>query len=282
MGAATAALVLRSRITFHVSRITFPMAHRFHLPPDQCRDDRLFLTGREAHHALRVLRLRHGDRIVVLDGAGAEIDGKIEDFDRDKVRVAVVERRFVDPLPYQLTLLQAIPKGKTMETILQKATELGATRIVPLLSERVVTQLDEGETAKTARWQSVVVEAIKQCGAAWLPRLEPPLSPQTFLARKEAFDLLLVASLGPGAEHPRVAFGAFQARHNRMPRSVAVAVGPEGDFTVEEVEAFVGAGAAAITLGRLVLRSDTAAIYCLSVLSYELQASLPTVNRRQP
>ena len=163
---------------FLIHRHSIPM-HRFYLPPEQCQEPTLFLTGREAHHARHVLRIRRGERVTVLDGAGQEFLCEVQEYDRDKVRLAVVEKRFHPAPPCQVTLLQAVPKGKIIEAIIQKATELGASRIVPLLSERVVAQLDDAEAArKAAKWQLVAIEAIKQCGSAWLPRVEPPLTPE--------------------------------------------------------------------------------------------------------
>ena len=156
--------------------------HRFYLPPEQCKDPTLFLTGREAHHGLHVLRVRRGERVAVLDGGGQELLCEVQEFDRDKVKLAVVERHLqVAPLS-QITLLQAVPKGKIIESIIQKATELGASRIVPLLSERVVSQVGEkNATQKAGKWQGVAIEATKQCGSAWLPKVDSPLTPEQFL-----------------------------------------------------------------------------------------------------
>src|SRR5215813_11220810 len=177
--------------------------HRFYLPPESCKGDELFLTGSEAHHALHVVRVRRGQNITVLDGAGHECLCDVQQSDRDKIRLCVRERRAAAPLPCRITLLQAVPKGKLFEAIVQKATELGAARIVPLLSERVVVHLNKNEAVrKAAKWQSIAVEAIKQCGAAWLPHVEIPTAPEQFLARKEHFDLALVGSLQPDAKHP--------------------------------------------------------------------------------
>jgi 16S rRNA (uracil1498-N3)-methyltransferase len=175
-----------------------------------------------------------------------------------------------------LTLIQALPKGKVIEEIIQKATELGVARIVPLLSERVVAHLDDSKlTRRGEQWRLVAIEAIKQCGSAWLPVLDAPQTLQAFLARRDPFDLSLIASLRPGGHHPREYFDAFRAHHRRPPDSVALWVGPEGDFSEREVIEIQAAGARPITLGRLVLRSETAAVYGLSVLSYEL-ASPPS------
>ena len=247
--------------------------HRFHLSPAECKTGPLTLAGREAHHALHVLRVRTGDQVVILDGAGRELLCRVENFDRDKLQLIVLETKSVPAPPCQITLLQAVPKGKIIESIIQKATELGVTRIVPLLSERVVVDLDEKHAGRKAeKWQQVAVEAIKQCGAAWLPRVELPMTPKEFLARRETFELPLVASLQPGAEHPRNCFRKFEAQHEQKPRSACIWIGPEGDFTAEEVGAITSGGAWPITLGRLVLRVETAATYCLSILNYEVQA----------
>ena len=249
---------------------------RFYLPSGQCQGATLLLTGREARHARQVVRVRRGERVAVLDGVGHEFLCNVEDYDRDQVRLRVGETHSHPPPPCRVTLLQAVPKGKIIESIIQKATELGAFRVVPLLSERVVAQLDEkGAAHKTEKLQLVAIEAIKQCGSPWLPQVEPPLTPNQFLARKEQFELPLIASLQSGSRSPREYFRAFHAQHGRSPESVCVWVGPEGDFTPAETEAIQLHGALPITLGHLVLRTETAAIYCLSVLDYELQSPPP-------
>ena len=251
----------------------FSVMHRFYLPPDQCQGTNLRLTGREAHHALHVLRVRKGEPVAVLDGAGSELLCEIQDLDRDQVHLVVRKRNSTPPPFCKVTLLQAVPKGKIIESIIQKATELGVCRVVPLLSERASTRLDRETSAqKTGKWQRVAVEAIKQCGSTWLPQVEPPVTPGEFLARRETFDLPLIASLQPGSRHAREYFREFLTRQGRPPQSACVWIGPEGDFTPAEVAAIESAGARPITLGRLVLRSETAAVYCLSILNYELSS----------
>ncbi len=247
--------------------------HRFYLPPDQHRGERLVLTEGEARHAAQVLRLGRGDQVTVLDGAGLELLCEIRETAGEKLEMAVIQKRLVPPLPCRVTLLQALPKARLIESILQKATELGAARFVPLLTERVVVQLDEREAARKAeKWQRVAIEAIKQCGSAWLPKVEAPMTPRQWLARQEPIELSLLASLQPHSRHPREHFEAFRATHRRPPRTACVWVGPEGDFTRAETETIQAAGALPITLGPLVLRTETAAVYCLSILNYELQA----------
>jgi 16S rRNA (uracil1498-N3)-methyltransferase len=245
--------------------------HRFYLPPAQCQTAPLMLTGREAHHALHVLRVRRGEQVTVLDGAGAEFACTVRNYDRDKVELTVEQKDLVPPLPYRITLLQAVPKGRIIESIIQKATELGVWRIVPLLTERVTAHLDDKQArSKVEKWQLVAVEAVKQCGSAWLPRIEAPLTPGEFLGRNETFELPLIASLQPGSRNAREYVRAFQSQQERLPESACVWIGPEGDFTPEEVAAIRYSGALPISLGRLVLRVETAAIYCLSILNHEL------------
>ncbi len=244
--------------------------HRFHLPPERCDGTSLSLEGREAHHASHVLRVRAGEPVTVLDGAGREFRCAVAGTARDRITLDVKEMKLIPPLPCAITLLQAVPKGKIIESIIQKATELGVARIVPLLAERVVTHLDsESAGAKAEKWQHVAVEAIKQSGNAWLPKVEAPLTPKAFIARGELFDLALVGSLADRPVHPREHFERYQREQGRFPRSVALWIGPEGDFAPAEVDAAKAAGALPITLGRRVLRVETAAAYVLSVVNYE-------------
>jgi 16S rRNA (uracil1498-N3)-methyltransferase len=245
--------------------------HRFYLPPDQCAGESLRLDGREAHHALNVLRLRAGETVTVLDGAGHEFQCEVVSAAHHAVTLARRGRNFVPPPPCQITLLQALPKGKIMDAIIQKAVELGAWRVVPILSERVVSHLDEdGAEGKREKWQQVAIEAIKQSGAAWLPQVDAPLPLAQYFARRESFDLLLAGSLQPERRHPRACLEEFRAAHGGPPKSIGVWVGPEGDFSPGELAAILAAGARPVSLGRLVLRVETAAIFCLSILNYEL------------
>jgi 16S rRNA (uracil1498-N3)-methyltransferase len=247
--------------------------HRFYLSPERCAGETLRLDGREAHHALHVLRLKHGELVTVLDGIGNEFMCAVESSSRNIVTLSVSLKNFVPGPPCAITLLQALPKGKIIESIIQKSVELGAQRIVPILSERVVTQLDnENAENKRDKWQNVAIEAIKQCGAAWLPKIETPLTIEQFLAHKEKFDLSFVGSLQKERRHPREALREFESKHGRLPQSVGVWIGPEGDFTLEELKMIQNSGALPISLGNLVLRVETAAIYCLSIMNYELNS----------
>jgi 16S rRNA (uracil1498-N3)-methyltransferase len=248
--------------------------HRFFIAPGESQGRTLALTGREAHHAIHVLRLRTGDRIQLLNGQGQTFDCQIAELAKDRVGLAVLDARSAPAPPFRITLAQAIPKGKLFEEIVQKATELGAFQIVPLITERVVGKFDSRDREhKLEKWRLVAVEAIKQCGSPWLPRIEPPCTIQQFLSFQSTIELPLLGSLGEKRRHPRACFQEFSRQHGKLPATVSVAIGPEGDFTPGERVELESAGALPITLGPLVLRTDTAAMYCLSMINYELQAA---------
>ena len=241
---------------------------RFYIPPHAWNPDKLVLDPGEAHHALDVLRMKAGDRATVFNGAGAEATVEFAKVEKGTIELRKIQVNKAPPLSCEITLGQAIPKGKNMELIVEKATELGATVIAPLLSERTVVRADEGESlSKRDKWQRVAIEAAKQCGQNWLPRVGKPMPPREFFAQADRFDLLLIASLQPGAVSVKQAI-AEQAP--KRPRNVLVLVGPEGDFTPAEINLAKNHGCRPITLGPIILRTETAAIYCLSVLGHEL------------
>jgi len=246
--------------------------HRFYVPPRECGEGTITLRDREAHHALHVLRLRSGDGAVVLDGVGNEYHCEASNPARKTLDLAVRQKSSKPRPGCQVTLVQAVPKGKIFDSIVQKATELGVARLVPLLTERVVRQFDDEKSdSKAEHWRSIAIESIKQCGSLWLPRIEAPVSVTDFLKRHEEFDLSLIASFEADSRHPGEWFRAFRERTGKKnPESICVWVGPEGDFASTELSAVKSAGAFPITLGPLVLRSETAATYCLSVVNYEI------------
>jgi 16S rRNA (uracil1498-N3)-methyltransferase len=220
------------------------------------------------------LRLKRGDEALVLDGVGNEFSCEVEDASRDRLLLRIKKRNFIPPPPCSITLFVGIPRGKIIEDIIQKSVELGAQSIVPLLTDRVVTRLDEeGAEDKRGQWQQVAIEAMKQSGAAYLPKIVRPRTIKDFFAQKEKPDLQLVGSLQKERWHPREVFHEYEKANGRPPRSAAVWIGPEGDFTPDELKAIQNSGAQPISLGSLVLRVETAAIYCLSLLNYEFNSA---------
>ncbi len=244
---------------------------RFYIPPDAWHPDRPVLTGAEAHHARNVLRLQPGDKAVLFDGLGREVTAEITALDAREVTLRRLHESRTPPLRCRITLGQAIPKGKNMDLIVQKAVEIGAAEIAPLLSDRTIVRLDPAEAAqKQAKWQTIAIEAAKQCGQNWLPAVHPPRTLAAFFAGRPRFDLQLIGSLQSDALHLRRLLADYTAAHADRPASVLMLIGPEGDFTPAELNLARTHGCQPITLGPIILRVETAAIYCLSVLSYEL------------
>src|SRR6266403_2831006 len=245
--------------------------HRFYISPGNWNSDALSLSGGEAHHARDVLRMKRGDRVVLFNGRGREITAEIVDLSRNEIRFRKIHESETPPLRCRVTLGQAIPKGKNMDLIVQKAVEIGAAEIAPIVSDRTVVRLDEESSAtKQAKWQSVAIEAAKQCGQNWLPRVQPPQSLAQFFQHPRRFDLQLIGSLQSDAVHLKKILAEYSAEHGDRPTSVLMLVGPEGDFTPAELSLARSHGCRPITLGPIILRVETASIYCLSVLSYEL------------
>jgi len=272
--------------------------HRFYIAPENWNPDSLVLGGSEAHHARDVLRLQSGGRVVVFNGRGHEITAEIVRVNREEIHLRKMHEARVPPLPCWITLGQAIPKGKNMDLIVQKAVEIGAAEIAPLISERTIVHLEAKEAAqKQAKWQQVAIEAAKQCGQNWLPIVQRPKTPRDFFLTVEAgvtpaqdsrmqpasasdgplqktgSELRLIGSLQSDAVHLKMILSDYEREHRDRPTSVLTCIGPEGDFTPAELNLARSNGCRPITLGPIILRVETAAIYCLSVLSYELLAA---------
>jgi 16S rRNA (uracil1498-N3)-methyltransferase len=248
--------------------------HRFYILPENWQPDALALTGSEAHHGRDVLRMRRGEKLVLFNGRGREITAEIIDLGSSEIRLRKLHEAETPPLRCRIVLGQAVPKGKNMELIVQKAVEIGADQIAPIISDRTVVQVDsESAVQKQAKWQQIAIEAAKQCGQNWLPRVHAPRKLAEFFdtaTPNAGFDLRLIGSLQPDAQHLKKILADYSGEHQHRPQSVLMLVGPEGDFTPAELALARRHGCRPITLGPIILRVETAAIYCLSVLSYEL------------
>ncbi len=245
--------------------------HRFYIAPENWNPDVLTLSGPEAHHSRDVLRMQRGDKAVLFNGHGREITAEIVEIERKGIHLRKLHESQTPPLRCHITLGQAIPKGKNMDLIVQKAVEIGASEIAPLISERTIVDLGEEESVqKQVKWQQVAIEAAKQCGQNWLPQVRRPRKLAPFFADESRCDLQLIGSLQPDALHLKKILAEYASEHQHRPASVLMLIGPEGDFTPAELALAKSHSCRPITLGPIILRVETAALYCLSVLSYEL------------
>ena len=247
--------------------------HRFYVSPENWDPRAIALRGSEAHHARDVLRMKRGEKVILFNGRGREITAEIADLAGAEIRLRKLHEAETPPLRCRIVLGQAIPKGKNMELIVQKSVEIGAAEIVPIISDRTIVQLDpETAAQKQAKWQQIAIEAAKQSGQNWLPDVHAPKKLVEFFstASEQSFDLRLIGSLQPDARHLKKILETHSSEHGDRPRNVLMLVGPEGDFTPAELALARRHCCEPITLGPIILRVETAAIYCLSILSYEL------------
>ena len=242
--------------------------HRCYLPDADFTAPVLTLEGEEAHHALRVMRLRVGEECEVFDGKGQAVRGRI--LTAGGGTPSLGELRPLPPLPpvADMTLALAIPKGWNMELIVQKAVELGARRIIPLVTERTIVRLNAKEAAaKAAKWQRTALEACKQCGVNTLPVVEQPRAYAEFLKQGDIPELRLVCAILPEAQPMRQ---VLETARTAGRREVVVLIGPEGDFSPAEYAAAIAAGYAPVSLGPIILRVETAVFMALSSARYAL------------
>ncbi len=240
---------------------------RFYAPKENIKGGRILIEGEEAHHALDVMRLKGDDKVVVFDGTGAEYTGFIKEADKRRKRVIVEIVRTERPSPEkapEITLAQAIPKKNKMNYIVEKATELGIKRIMPLVTARTIVRVDtEASGKKVAKWRRIATEAAKQCGRRDVPEVSEVLSYKETAGMLEAYDLVLFAYLAKETVPLKEAIGGFTSG------KILVFIGPEGDFTPDEAALLKNTNARFVSLGRRVLRSETAGLFLLSVLNYE-------------
>ena len=228
------------------------------------------ITGGDAHHLARVMSAQIGDEIVVADGDGRTARMRVSGIDRDAVRLHLVE--YMAPevsASTEVILVQALLKGEKMDFVVQKAAELGAARLCPVLTEHVVVRYDEKKAAaKTARWQKIADEAAKQCGRSTLMPVASIASLTGFLQGTFHAGMPDTALIFCYEAEQAVSIRSI-LQHTAAQRVVLI-VGAEGGFSLAEAAMIRTAGAQSVTLGRRILRAETAALAALAVTQYEL------------
>lgn len=248
--------------------------HHFFVNPEQVEDGLIRITGSDVNHIKNVLRIRQGEEMLVSDGTGRDYLCQAEEIAGLEVTVRILEtEEEVRELPSRIWLFQGLPKSDKMEFIIQKAVELGAAGIVPVSTRNTVVRLDQKkEEAKVKRWQAIAESAAKQSKRSLVPRVSG------IMTLKEAFDY--VESQGFSVrlipyEHEAGMDGTKTELDAAGPgQDIAVFIGPEGGFDEREIELALSKGVRPISLGRRILRTETAGLALLSVLMMRLEGAL--------
>jgi 16S rRNA (uracil1498-N3)-methyltransferase len=248
--------------------------HRFFVPQSWIQGNRVIVTGRQAHQIARVLRMRTGDLVMVLDNSGWEIETQLLSVDPNVVTGEVQRRRLSQSEPRtKISLYQAVLKGSSFQFVLQKGTELGIVEFVPIIADRCVMSDLEAVEKKRLRWESIIQEASEQCRRGRKPALRTAmLFPQVCEKVRHSGGLALILWEEERQTSLRFALrGTPQGQDQRSaPFSVHLVVGPEGGFTRQEIVVARNYGLVPITLGPRILRGETAGLVAASAILYEL------------
>jgi 16S rRNA (uracil1498-N3)-methyltransferase len=230
--------------------------HRFFVPKDEIP----IITGSDAHQIKDVLRMKVGDDIELLDGCGSIYHSKIFEIKKDKVVCDVISTRKEDTqLKVKVTIAQCLPKAKKMDLIIQKCTELGAVKIIPTLSERSISKVD-----KLERWKKIAKEAAEQCGRSDIPEILPLTQFKDVLKLKKDYDLALIPWELEKQNSLKNIITSFPHSHP----SFLSLIGPEGGFSKKEVDLAIKSGFNPVSLGKRILRTETAGMAMLAMLNY--------------
>lgn len=244
---------------------------RYYFPADQWKSaqaGQLELKGDEAHHCSRVLRSKEGDLVEIFDGQGLAAQGEITTLAKDSVMINLTSEPMQTAKAAEIHLIQSIPKGGNMELIVQKAVELGICSIQPLITENTVARPEQMDK-KMTKWQRIALEACKQCGQNYLPTILPVQKFTDWITHStHAAELNLVAALLPASQPMHEIFTQNMAKN-----SASFLIGPEGDFSDSEYQKIIAADYLPVSLGDIVLRVETATLYCLSVIKHELSVN---------
>lgn len=246
---------------------------RFFLPPaafeGRAAGDIVTVAGDDARHISLALRMRVGDTVTLCDGAGVEYDGILRTLTPAAVEVEISAPKVsTREMPLHVTLYQGLAKGDKMDTVIQKAVELGVSRIVPVATARCIMKIGDNSDKKITRWQKIANEAAGQCGRGILPVVEQPLSFRDAIARA-AQDELSLFCYETGNTKPLSAL-----LPECPPKNFSFFIGPEGGFAPEEAATAAAAGILPCGLGNRILRTETASGYVLAALSFRYELSL--------
>lgn len=240
--------------------------NRFFVESNNVMDDEIIVTGEDVQHISKVLRLRQGDRIMLCDGEGTDYLAEILELDKHSVRTGIITREPSRSEPdIEVILYQGIPKAAKMDLIIQKCTEMGISRIVPVYTSRTVVKLEseKDERKKIERWAKIAEEAAKQSGRGVIPTVTMPVDLEGALKDASYLDMVVVPYELAGS------FSLKEVLQKGKVKSIGFFIGPEGGFEAEEVMRARSIGAVPVTLGKRILRTETAGIAVLTGIMYE-------------
>jgi len=248
--------------------LAFNIMHRFFVPQNSLHGQKVILTSQQAHQIRNVLRMGPGDHIIVLDNIGSEYTVALTKVGQQQVIGEVIYKQPAQGEPRtQITLYQSLLAREKFEWVLQKCTEVGVTRFVPMVTERSIVRRSITVTARRlSRWRRIVTEAAEQSGRGRIPQLEAPVNFGDAVSKLEGFDFCLIGSPQAAGQNLR----KLLRTDNTIPVAVALLIGPEGGFTKQEVQLAQANGAIPISLGRRILRTETAAVVTTGLILYEL------------
>ena len=246
---------------------------RFFVRKDQIADGFVTLTGDDAHHVSRSLRMAAGERITVCDMQKFEYECELTEFLPECVRAKILSSTHCDTEPpYRAALFQALPKGDKLDSVIQKAVECGVSEITTFESERCIVRAKDGaEEKKVERRRRIALEAAKQCGRGCVPTVHPGLSFAETIAEAAKAEIALFCYEGDGTESLAEVLKAKKAVAGIEAPTVSIVIGSEGGFSLAEAEAAKAAGLIPVGLGRRILRTETAAAFVLACLVYEME-----------
>ena len=241
----------------------------FFVSPQQVKEEKIYVEGSDVNHIKNVLRMKLGEKLTVNDGEGWQYLCEVESYESDMAVLHIVEKSKAETeLSSRIYLFQGLPKQDKMELIVQKAVELGAYQVIPVSTKRAVVKLDAKKAGKKVeRWQQIAVSAAKQAGRGIVPTVGEVCTYAQALKMAEELDVVLIPyELAEGIEETKKIIAGI-----RPGQSVGVFIGPEGGFEEEEVKLAMEAGAKPVTLGRRLLRTETAGLTTLSLLMFHLE-----------
>ena len=243
--------------------------HRFFVLQNSFHGQEVILTGRQAHQIRNVLRMKPGDRIIVLDNTGCEYTVALIKISQQQVFGKVIHKRLAQTEPRtQITLYQSLLAREKFEWVLQKCTELGVTGFVPMLTERSIVRSFNTITAhRISRWRSIITEAAEQSGRGRIPQLEGPVNFSDVVPELGSFNLCLIGLPEVTGQSLREALQAGDTK----PVTIAVFIGPEGGFTDNEMQLAKTKGVSPFSLGPRILRTETAAVVTSALILHETE-----------